>query len=118
MGRYLQLGQFSAYMDYPGFAICFGREKLLISTLAATAGFLAYYSISSTEIAFSTGCISASDLSVFLELSVTEKLPACSQGDTACPLSLLFPFSDGCKADMMVWLLELQSKCNTLGMDE
>lgn len=36
MGHHLQLGQFLAYIYYPVFAIYFGREKLLISTLVET----------------------------------------------------------------------------------
>lgn len=59
MGHYLQHGQFSAYVAYSDFGICFGREKLLISTVAETVGFLAHCSLSFIVVAFSAGYVAA-----------------------------------------------------------
>ena len=106
MGHYLQLGQFLAYVSYSDFDICFGREKLLISTVAETVGFLAHCSLSSIVITiFSWIYSSLSDLLSSLELGVTVlNMRNMIYKSSVCPCmgyDLLFPPSDGCSTDIV-----------------
>lgn len=79
-------------MYYPVFVIYFGREKLLISTLAETWFSRILFSLLHRN-SISTGIHSSlSDLPASLELGVTEKLP-CVLREIRLTLLLCFPLS-------------------------
>lgn len=72
MGCNLQLGWFSAYMDYSSFDIYFVREKLLISTTAEILFSHILFSFLHRSSILSWIHSSLSDLPASLELGVTE----------------------------------------------